>query len=114
MSKEIKELENSPEIKNMKRPCQINFLTYVGAFTMDVLRIVDIDLKQLKIILQKLRNIRKSLKGNDEFQNLLRYELNSLIYIAENIIDMRNGENKFYIDCLKNLLSENNNSQNNK
>ena len=110
MSKEVKELENSPEIKNMKRPCQINFLTYVGAFTMDVLRIVDIDLKQLKIILQKLINTRKSLKGNDEFQNLLRYELDSLIYIAENIIDMRNGENKFYIDCLKNLLSEKDNT----
>ena len=114
MSKEVKELENSPEIKNMKRPCQINFLTYVGAFTMDVLRIVDIDLKQLKIILQKFRNIRKSLKGNDEFQNLLRYQLDSLIYIAENIIDMRNGENKFYIDCLKDLLSKKDNTENNK
>jgi len=114
MSKEVKELENSKEIKDMKRPCEINFFTYIGAYTPDILHIIDIDLKQLKIILQKLRNIRKSLKGSDTFQNMLKYELDSLIYIAENIKEMREGENKFYIECLKDLLSKKDNTQNNK
>jgi len=114
MSEKVKELENSKEIKDMKRPCEVNFYTYIGVFTINVLQIVDIDLEQVKNVLQNLTNIRKSLKGNDLFVNMLKYMLDSLIYIAENIKEMREGENKFYIDCLKDLLDKKDNTQNKK
>ena len=104
MSEEVKKMENSKEIKDMKRPCEIIFYTRAGIYTLDVLQIVDIDLEQVKNVLQSLQNINANLKGNDIFRNILEYTLDSLIYMAKTIKEMKEGENLFYIDCLKELL----------
>jgi len=105
LKEEINQIEKSLDLGNLRRPCEVSFNTYLGIYNTDVLHIAEVNLDKLKDILCDLRDIRKKLTGSDVFIETARNILDSLIYIADAIREMKEGENKFYLDCLKELAT---------